>query len=110
VSAAPDGLRPAQTPEVILSGGVGWESKGRSASIEIRHVGSQYEDDLNRNLLPGATTIDAFASWPLGDKLQLIARGQNIFDETVTAALNDDGSIERATPRTIWLGVRFSSR
>lgn len=110
VSAALNGLRPAQTPEVILSGGVGWESKGRSASIEIRHVGSQYEDDLNRNLLPGATTIDAFASWPLGDKLQLIARGQNIFDETVTAALNDDGSIERATPRTIWLGVRFSSR
>lgn len=110
VSAALDGLRPAQTPEVILSGGVGWESKGRSASIEIRRVGSQYEDDLNRNLLPGATTIDAFASWPLGDKLQLIARGQNLFDETVTAALNDDGSVERATPRTVWFGLRFSSR
>jgi vitamin B12 transporter len=110
VSAALDGLRPAQTPGVILSGGVGWESKGRSASIEIRRVGSQYEDDLNRNLLPGATTIDAFASWPLGDKLQLIARGQNLFDETVTAALNDDGSVERATPRTVWLGLRFSSR
>ena len=109
-AAALDGLRPAQTPEVILSGGVGWESKGRSASIEIRRVGSQYEDDLNRNLLPGATTIDAFASWPLGDKLQLIARGQNLFDETVTAALNDDGSVERATPRTVWFGLRFSSR
>jgi outer membrane receptor protein involved in Fe transport len=110
VSAALDGLRPAQTPEVILSGGVSWESKGRSASIEIRRVGSQYEDDLNRNLLPGATTIDAFASWPLGGKLQLIARGQNLFDESVTAALNDDGSVERATPRTLWLGLRFSSR
>jgi outer membrane receptor protein involved in Fe transport len=110
VSAALDGFRPAQTPEVILSGGVGWESEGRSASIEIRHVGSQYEDDLNRNLLPGATTIDAFASWPLGDKLQIIARGQNLFDESVTAALNDDGSVERATPRTLWLGLRFSSR
>lgn len=110
VSAALDGLRPAQTPEVILFGGVGWESEGRSASVEIRHVGSQYEDDLNRNLLPGATTIDAFASWPLGDRLQIIARGQNLFDETVTAALNDDGSVERATPRTVWLGLRFSSR
>ena len=37
-------------------------------------------------------------------------RGQNLFDETVTAALNDDGSVERATPRTVWLGLRFSSR
>jgi outer membrane receptor protein involved in Fe transport len=110
VSAALDGLRPAQTPEVVLSGGIGWESEGRSLSVQIRRVGPQFEDDLNGNLLPAATTLDAFASWPLTDRMQLIARGENLFKETVTAALNDDGSIERATPRTIFVGLRFREK
>jgi vitamin B12 transporter len=41
--------------------------------------------------------------------LQLIARGQNLLDKTVDAAINDDGSVERATPRTFWLGLRLTS-
>lgn len=107
-AAALDGLRPAQTPRLMLTGGVVWESGGRAASLLVRHVGPQFEDDLNRRRLSPATTFDAFAAWPITERLQLIARGENLLDETVMATLGDDGSVERAAPRTFWIGLRFA--
>lgn len=102
-----DGLRPAQTPRLALAFSLGWESRGRALSVVVRHVGSQYEDDLNQDRLEPATTFDVFAAWPLTRRLQLIGRAENIFDETVQAGIGADGSIERATPRTLWVGLRF---
>jgi outer membrane receptor protein involved in Fe transport len=103
-----DGLRPAQTPNLVLSGEVGWHEGGRAASLLIRRVGAQYEDDLNTQRIRPATTIDAFVAWPLSNRLQLVVRGENLLDETVIAGLGSDGTIERATPRTLWLGLRLT--
>jgi vitamin B12 transporter len=102
-----DGLRPAQTPRFMLTGGLGWEDGGREASLLVRHVGAQFEDDLNQRRLSPATTIHAFGAWPLTDRLQLVARAENLLDETVMAGIGDDGTVERATPRTLWIGVRL---
>ena len=68
----------------------------------------QYEDDLNTRLLKGATTLDAFGSWPLTARLQLVARAENLTNALVMAGIGGDGSVERATPRTLWLGIRLS--
>jgi outer membrane receptor protein involved in Fe transport len=57
--------------------------------------------------LRGATTVDAFASWPLTERLQLVARGENLLNALVMAGINGDGSVERATPRTLWVGLRL---
>jgi vitamin B12 transporter len=73
----------------------------------LRRVGAQYEDDLNTRVLKGATTLDAFTSWPLGRRFQLVARGENLTDALVMAGIGGDGSIERATPRTLWIGLRL---
>lgn len=102
-----DGLRPAQTPNfaATLAGGV--DERGKGAQIIIRHVGAQYDDDLNTDLLKAATTIDAYASWPLTRRLQLVGRVENLFNKLVMAGINGDGSIERATPRTLWIGLRL---
>ena len=102
-----DGLRPAQTPQLVLTGGLGWDSDGRSIELQVRRVGAQFEDDLNQRRIRPATVVDGFLSWPLSKRLQLIARGENLLNETVIAGLNGDGSVERATPRTLWLGLRF---
>jgi outer membrane receptor protein involved in Fe transport len=104
-----DGLRPAQTPRFVLSGGVIWERGRRTVSLVMRHVGSQFEDDLNEDKLKAATTVDAFVGWPLTRKLQLVARGENLLDKLVEAGIGGDGSIERATPRTLWIGLRLNS-
>jgi outer membrane receptor protein involved in Fe transport len=102
-----DGLRPAQTPNFAATVAASWQQDGKGAEIALRRVGAQYEDDLNTRTLKGATTIDAFASWPLTQKLQVIARGENITNALVMAGIGGDGAIERATPRTLWIGLRL---
>jgi outer membrane receptor protein involved in Fe transport len=101
-----DGLRPAQTPRFAGTLSGSWERDGKGASLVLRRIGSQFDDDLNTDVLRGATTIDAFASWPLSGRLQVVARGENLTNALVMAGINGDGSIERATPRTLWIGVR----
>jgi outer membrane receptor protein involved in Fe transport len=101
-----DGLRPAQTPKFAGTLVMSWEQDGKGAELVLRRVGAQFEDDLNTRLLNGATTLDASASWPLGRRLQLVARAENVTNALVMATLNGDGSVERATPRTLWLGLR----
>jgi len=100
------GLRPAQTPNFAGTLSASWEQGGKGAELVLRHVGSQYEDDLNTRVLKAATTLDAFASWPLTHRLQVIGRAENITNALVMAGIGGDGSIERATPRTWWIGLR----
>jgi outer membrane receptor protein involved in Fe transport len=102
-----DGLRPAQTPRFAGTLSGSWEHDGKGASIVIRRVGAQFDDDLNTDTLKGATTVDAFASWPLAKRLQVVVRGENLTNALVMAGINGDGSVERATPRTLWLGLRL---
>jgi outer membrane receptor protein involved in Fe transport len=102
-----NGLRPAQTPKFAGTLSASWNQDGKGAQIVVRRVGGQFDDDLNANLLKPATTIDAYASWPLTRRLQLVARGENITNRLVEAGINNDGSVERATPRTLWIGLRL---
>jgi outer membrane receptor protein involved in Fe transport len=102
-----DGLRPAQTPKFAATLAGSWEQGGRGVQLVLRRIGAQYEDDLNTRALKGATTLDAFASWPLNRRLQLVARAENVTDALVMAGIGGDGSVERATPRTLWIGIRL---
>ncbi len=102
-----DGLRPAQTPNFAATLSFGYDQDGKGAQIVLRRVSAQFEDDLNTRTLKAATTVDAFASWPIAQRLQIIARGENITNKLVMAGINGDGSVERATPRTLWIGLRL---
>ena len=110
--AAPlDGLRPAQTPRHAFSASLAWVGgKGERASLVGRYVSAQYEDDFNTQRLDGAFTLDVTASWPLSGPLSIEARAENLFDATVEAGISGEGVIERATPRTLWIGLRLGLR
>ncbi|MEO7239913.1 MAG: TonB-dependent receptor [Sphingomicrobium sp.] len=108
-AAALDGLRPAQTPRHVLSAGLDWSQDGRTLSLSLRRSGAQYEDDLNALRLPPATTLDAFAAWPLSPRVQLFARAENLLDARVVAGIGGDGAVERATPRSLSLGLRIGN-
>lgn len=107
-AAAPlDGLRPAQTPRDQLSGTLAWRQGGWAASATLRYAGRQFEDDQNTRALKAATTLDAYAAAPVAKGLSLELRGENLFDERVEAGISGANVIERATPRTLWVGLRY---
>jgi outer membrane receptor protein involved in Fe transport len=102
-----NGLRPAQTPAFAGTLSASWERGGKGAELVLRRVGAQYEDDLNTRVLKAATTLDASASWPIGRRLQIVGRAENLTKALVMAGIGGDGSVERATPRTLWIGLRL---
>jgi vitamin B12 transporter len=102
-----DGLRPAQTPRHSLSSTLAWAGGGARASVTARYTGAQYEDDLNRQRLPGAFTLDAVGLIPVAGRLAIEARAENFTNARILAGISGDGVRERATPRTFWIGLRF---
>jgi vitamin B12 transporter len=103
-----NGLRPAQTPRHGFTARLSWAGPGGAyVTAGARYVSGQYEDDLNRQLIPGALTFDALAELPLGPRLALQARGENLGGERVVAGISGAGIVERATPRTLWIGLRW---
>ena len=105
VAAGLDGLRPAQVPRHLASATLGW----RWLSLSGRYVSAQFEDDGNFRTLRGATTLDAAANFPLGHRLSVTLRGENLTNTQVDAAISGLGVVERATPRTLWVGLKLGS-
>ncbi len=108
VSAGLDGFIPAQSPRHAASATLGWvPARDWSLSGTLRYVGKQYEDDLQTDILPGAVTVDAVVRVPVAKHVSLVARAENLFDETVVTR-NQGGSIDLGTPRTVWIGIRVN--
>ncbi|PTQ10967.1 TonB-dependent receptor [Sphingomonas oleivorans] len=108
-AAGLDGMRPAQTPRHQASATLGWSPPGGiRAAATLRYVAAQFEDDQNVRRLDDAVTLDATASLPVMTGLMLEARAENVTDARVEAAISGDGLIERATPRSLWLGLRYT--
>ncbi|WP_308517242.1 TonB-dependent receptor [Sphingomonas flavescens] len=102
------GKRPAQTPRHQVSATLAWNSKtGHLLSMTARALSGQFDDDLNQRRLKGVVTFDAFGSLPVTKRLAVEVRGENITNSLVQTALGSDGSVERASPRTFWLGLRL---
>ena len=107
LAAALDGNRPAQTPRVMGTATLAWRpAEHWIFSASLRHVGAQFEDDLEGDVLPSATTIDAFAQIPLVKNLALVLRGENLADAEIVTR-NQGGSIDLGVPRTLWAGLKF---
>ncbi|HEX8553595.1 MAG TPA: TonB-dependent receptor, partial [Sphingomonas sp.] len=109
-ASALDGLRPAQTPRDQLSTTLGWRLGQTVLSATLRHVARQFDDDANTRSLSPATTIDAFATLPLTSGLAVELRAENLGDARVEAGISGADVIERATPRTLWLGLRYRAK
>lgn len=105
-AAALSGKRPAQTPQWAASGTLTLRpAEGWRISATLRHVGRQYEDDLQTDVLPAATTVDAYAEVALSKKLAIVLRGENLTGERIVTR-NQAGSIDLGAPRTLWAGIR----
>ncbi len=104
--AAFDGNRPSQTPAWVGGATLSYRIADNGlAAVTVRHVGKQFEDDLESDVLPAVTTIDAYAQIPISDRFALVFRGENLTNEDIVTR-NQGGSIDYGTPRTFWAGVK----
>jgi outer membrane receptor protein involved in Fe transport len=102
-----DGLRPAQTAKNAASATLGWAPRFADLAATLRYIGPQYEDDQNSETLKGAVTLDASALVPVTRNFAVEVRGENVTNTRVEAGISGNDIIERATPRTLWVGFRF---
>jgi outer membrane receptor protein involved in Fe transport len=108
IAATLDGRRPAQIAK--NSGSLSLRSNANGpfgGFATLRYIGKQNEDDLGLLQLDDALTIDAGVSWRITRGLSVEARGENLTNELVPAAISSSGIVELATPRTLWIGARF---
>jgi vitamin B12 transporter len=102
------GKRPAQVAQNSANARLGWMHNAYTGlTLSGHYYGSQFEDDANAQLLRDALTMDFDGIFRISRDLQIVLRGENLFDAEVQSAINSSGIIERANPRTLWLGMRF---
>lgn len=106
-AAALDGLRPAQTPRDLVSATLGWRKGAAVVSATVRHFARQFEDDANTRVLAAATTLDGYLALPITRRVTIEARAENLANARIEAGNSGADIVERATPRTLWLGVRI---
>lgn len=106
-AAALDGFAPSQTPKWAASATASYRpADGMLFAATLRHVGRQFEDDRETDVLPAATTVDLFGQVPLFRELSFVGRVENLFDETIVTR-NQAGSMDLGAPRTVWAGLRY---
>lgn len=110
VAGGLNGLTPAQSPRHAANATIRWTpSTGAVLSATARYVGTQFEDDLEANVLPSALTFDGFAQIPLTRQIALTGRVENIFNEEVVTR-KVGTSVDLGTPQIFWIGLKFSAR
>jgi len=106
-AAALDGMQPAQSPRHSASATLGWNAPANARlAVTARYVGPQYEDDLQVDRMPGATTIDGYARLPVTDRISIVGRVENLFDVTVLTR-KVGTSVDLGAPQTFWIGVQI---
>src|SRR3546814_16481214 len=94
-------MRPAQTPRWAASATLSLEpAAGWTLAGTLRHVGRQYEDDLESDALPAANTLNLYAAMPLTRRVGLVLRGENVTGTRVVTR-NQEGPNDIGTPRNV---------
>ncbi|QIG81685.1 TonB-dependent receptor [Sphingosinithalassobacter tenebrarum] len=108
-AAAPlDGLRPAQVARHSASASLGWWRGAAGGAVTLRYAGPRFDDDRNVARLNDAVTLDAVLRVPIAAGIVLDLRGENLFDRRIETGISD--VTERASPRTLWIGLRYAPR
>jgi outer membrane receptor protein involved in Fe transport len=103
-----EGNRLAQVPDNVVTVGVHWADPAWfDASVLVRRVSSQFEDDQNTLPLGAFTTVDARISRQLGRYARIYVAVENLLDETYAVARTSEGVVSIGTPRLVHGGVRL---
>ncbi len=101
--------RLAQVPDNVVTLGVHWDDPAWfAASLLVRRVGPQFEDDLNTLPMGAYTTVDMRIARQVGRHALLYFAVENLLDETYTVARTSEGVVSIGAPRFFHGGVRLA--
>jgi outer membrane receptor protein involved in Fe transport len=104
-----EGRRLAQVPDHVVTLGVYWEDPAWfGASVLVRRVGRQFEDDLNTLPMGAYTTVDVRLSRRLTKWMEGYVAVENLLDESYATARTSEGVVSVGAPRVVHGGLRFS--
>ncbi len=109
-SAAPQltHLRPAQTPEWTVTGGLDWRAlETLTLSANVRYSGLQFEDDQNIRRLPPGAELNARAAWSLAPGEEVYLAVDNLADAKISTGKTADFIDSYSEPRTFRIGFSF---
>src|SRR6185437_8716020 len=92
-TAAPQltGLRPAQTPEWTVTGGLDWRATGKlTLSGVVRYVSTAFDDDQNVRRLPPGAELDLRAAWALAAGEEIYLAVDNAADARISTGKTAD--------------------
>ncbi len=75
-------------------------------SLQSRISGRQYDDDANVFLLHGYFRLDAYASHDFGNRFEVFAAGENLFDRQIEVSKTPTTTL--ATPVVARVGFQIS--
>ena len=98
-------LRPAQTPELTLSGTVSWRPVDPvTLRLTLRHEGGRFEDDLNETKLAGFTELGLRGDWQVTRAVIVYGQVENLTDEEVQTGISAGAELFDQ-PRTVRAGL-----
>ena len=77
------------------------------ARIQMRYIGTQFEDDLNSHELNDYFVADLALWKKIGSKFDIFLGVENLFDKTFEVGRTGDGLVSVGAPVRIHLGARF---
>lgn len=103
------GNRIPQVPRHQGAFGLDYDDGGPwRASLQLRLVGEQFDDDANTRRLDRFVAVDAYVSRELGLGFELFAAAENLFDETIEAGRSADDVVAVGPPRLLHAGLRYT--
>jgi len=109
-SSAPQltGLRPAQTPELTVTGGLDWRATDKlTIGGIVRYVSTQYDDDQNVRRLPPGAELDLRAGWALAPGEEVYLAVDNAADAKISTGKTADFVDSWGVPRTVRVGFSY---
>jgi len=112
VSGQLDGLRPAQAPRTVITGGATWHALDALAlEAQLHWEGLRFENDINTLRLGSAFVLDLRVTYDVTEHLAAYLQVTNAADAKVATAANTDSLLgtvfSYGEPRVFWLGLTY---
>ena len=110
VSGQLDGLRPAQAPRTVITGGATWHAlDALILEAQLHWEGLRFENDINTLRLGSAFVLDLRATYNFTEHLAAYLQVTNAADAKVATAANTDSLLgtvfSYGEPRVFWVGL-----